>query len=279
MWKESYQIGVDSIDTQHKALFEMVEKLMNIVGGEQWDEARAESVRAVAFLKGYVVNHFADEEAYQLKIGYKDREAHRRIHQGFVRTVLEAERRMAESDFAQPVLKQFVGTLTTWLIYHVAGEDRKYVDLVKPKAPSQAKTYQESFAESMRSVFATLTGAQVVGVEQGLPASDDGLYVNVGLLGRREGNATFVFPRETAFSIIRAMTFMDVDTVDEMVESALCEVSNIISGNAASVLADAGIECDITTPDFGEQFKPRNADRSLRFLTGLGDIGVSVELR
>lgn len=279
MWKESYQIGVDSIDTQHKALFEMVEQLMNIVGSERWDEARAESVRAVAFLKRYVVSHFADEEAYHLKIGYKDREAHRRIHQGFVRTVLESERKMAQSDFAKPVLKQFVGMLTTWLIYHVVSEDRKCVDLVKPELPSQIGTYRESFAASMKSVFAALTGAQVVGVEQGLPAPDDGLCVNVGLLGRRKGDATFVFPRKTAFSIIRAMTFMDVDAVDEMVESALCEVSNIISGNAASMLASAGIECDITTPDFSEQLTIHDADRSLRFSTDLGDIGVAVELR
>lgn len=98
MWKESYGIGVEIIDSQHKQLFEMVENLMRIVNKQQ-EEVKSESIKAVAFLKDYVVRHFADEEEYQISLNYEGYEKHKRIHEGFIETVLDFERRMLQTDF------------------------------------------------------------------------------------------------------------------------------------------------------------------------------------
>lgn len=278
MWKDSYRIGVDIIDEQHKGLFDMVENLLNIVKQQQ-ENVKDECIKAVAFLKDYVVKHFADEEAYQRSINYEGYEKHRMIHQGFIATVLDFEKKMAESGYDLAVVKQFTGMLVTWLIYHVASEDRRYIDLVQPAQPlAEAKTYQDSFTESMRKVFTTLTGAAVDDVVAGLPMVEEELYVSVGLTGRWEGDVVFIFPKETAFAIIQAMTFMEVEAVDDIVISALCEVSNIVSGNAASVLAAGGIKCDITTPNFSDEKQSLEASHSLRFATELGDVGVTLQL-
>lgn len=168
--------------------------------------------------------------------------------------------------------------LATWLIYHVAREDRKYVSLIKDKQLSEAGTYEESFVESMKNVFTTLTGVTINDVADGLPNMEEKFYVNIGITGSSEGEVMFVFPKETAFSIIHAMTFMEVVTVDDIVVSALCEVANIVSGNAASILAAGGIKCDITTSKFLEQRQQLESNQSIRFSTDLGDLGVTLKL-
>lgn len=280
MWKESYRIGIDSIDQQHQELFAMVKNLLGIVARPP-EDVQAQCVQSIAFLKDYVVRHFADEEAYQRELGYSGHEAHREIHRGFVTKVLAFERQMVDSNFATPVVKQFVGLLVAWLIHHVTSEDLRYADLAKSRplqSQGKAETYRDSFEQSMRDVFSTMTGAAVEEVTQGLPQQPDQLFVRVGLLGQQQGEVVFAFPSATTFSIIQAMTFMEVDAVDEMVISALCEISNIVSGTAASVLAGSGIACDITTPSLVEGTGSPNQEAALRFSTEIGELGVSIHL-
>lgn len=278
MWKESYRIGVDIVDQQHKELFEMVESLIKIVNGGK-ENVREESMRAVAFLKDYTVKHFSDEEAYQRSVNYVGYAQHKTVHEDFIQTVLDFERKMTETDFAENTVKQFAGILTTWLIYHVCGEDRKFTAAAETLPLVYTPTYQEGFAESMKNVFVTLTGTQVANVSAGLPQAAEDLRINVGLIGSQEGDATFVFPKETAFEIFKVMTFMEPEGIDDIMISALCEVSNIVSGNAASVLAAGGNACDITTPTYMEEKQPLDVTQSLLFTTELGDVGVSVQLK
>ena len=60
MWKESYKIGIKTIDDQHQALFLMVADLLRAIEGGADAQAFAEGIK---FLKDYVVVHFRDEEA------------------------------------------------------------------------------------------------------------------------------------------------------------------------------------------------------------------------
>ena len=58
----------------------------------------------------------------------------------------------------------------------------------------------------------------------------------------------FGFSRELALSLIRSMTMLELDELDELVQSALCELTNIACGNAATALAGQGLHCDIRPP-------------------------------
>ena len=278
MWKESYNIGVPSVDEQHRQLFDMVEGLFGIINANATN-IKDECNKAIVFLKDYVVKHFNDEEAYLVSVNYEELDKHKLIHRDFVNTVLDYENKMVESDYDLATIKQFSGMLATWLIYHVAGEDRKYTEKLKKNASPQSSTYEDSFELSMKNVFSTLTGVSIEDVKKGDKVlSEDKLYVNVGLTGNTQGNATFVYPKETAFSLIENMTSMQIQEVDDMVVSALCEVANIVSGNAASVLAAAGIECDITTPSFAHTETETKEGKCIQFNTELGEIGVTISL-
>lgn len=278
MWKESYNIGIAKVDQQHRQLFDMIEGLFEIINTNSPNIVN-ECNKAIDFLKDYVVKHFRDEEEYLESVQYEEIEKHKKIHRDFIRTVLDYEKKMHESNYDLATVKQFSGMLATWLIYHVVGEDRKYVEQLKERPSSNITTYEDSFELSMKNVFRTLTGAAIEDVKRGdAITSPDHLYVKVGLKGSTPGDAVFVYPRETAFSLIENMTSMAIREVDDIVVSALCEVSNIVSGNAASVLAAAGIECDITTPDFSSTSCEKLSNKCIQFDTELGKIGVSVNL-
>ncbi|MDR2295366.1 MAG: bacteriohemerythrin [Clostridiales Family XIII bacterium] len=255
MWKASYAVGNALIDAQHRELFRMSDDLVEAMRGK--DEAgRVACARAVEFLKEYVVRHFADEEALQADLGYADLPRHRQLHRDFVDTVAGYEKRLAESNFDPVVMQQFAGKLIGWLIYHVVGEDRKITGAgaAAPRTADRTVSAQfvSYFADSVCEVLGQMLNIPFR-IESDAPAGNDignisDISVRIGLLGDRPGTAEFVFPLVTALRIVQSLTMVDPDDFNEMVESALREIANIVSGNAASKIAETGLACDITPP-------------------------------
>ena len=178
MWKDSYRLGVERIDEQHKELFRMTEDLVNAV---QRGASVTEYQKALEFLKDYVIYHFRDEEAYQASIQYEGLAAHQAEHRQFTQTVQQYEKRLTENGFEEKTMKDLAGTVTAWLIYHVV-------------------------------------------------------------------EAVFGFSRELALHLLQTMTGMELTEIDELVQSALCELTNISCGNTATALTERGLQCDIKPP-------------------------------
>ena len=66
---------------------------------------------------------------------------------------------------------------------------------------------------------------------------------------RLQGNVLYGFTEETAKSVIRVMVGEDDEQIsNEMGLSAIGEIANIITGNAATKLASLGYVCDISPP-------------------------------
>jgi hemerythrin len=253
MWKDAYAVGNTLIDSQHKELFRMTDDLVAAVRQQSADSPVA-CARAVAFLKDYVVKHFADEEALQAALGDTGLKAHKALHQDFVSTVLAYEKSLNESNFDPKVVQQFAGTLIGWLIYHVVGEDGKITGMVAAAAPQVQDKGQSTplvafFAESACEVLGQMLNVDVKSVPDPLPISQAGdVNVSIGLVGDHPGQAEFMFPLVTALRIVQHMTMTDAAGLSDMMESALREIANIISGNAASKIAKTGCACDITPP-------------------------------
>ncbi|MCL2634199.1 MAG: hemerythrin family protein [Oscillospiraceae bacterium] len=124
MWKDSFCIGVEVIDRQHKELFDKTEELLSEVRNNGM-KYKDKCISTILFLKDYAVKHFADEEAYQISINYKDYDAHKKLHDKFVQTVLKHEKKMEASNFAESDVREFVDALVAWLLYHVVDADKK----------------------------------------------------------------------------------------------------------------------------------------------------------
>ena len=109
MWKENYRIGDPQIDEQHKDLFDKTENLLILLNGDDTNARKDESISMVLYLKKYAVEHFEVEEKYQESIDYKYLKEHQDLHNQFIASVLEAEKRMKESDFSLSSFKEFTG--------------------------------------------------------------------------------------------------------------------------------------------------------------------------
>lgn len=126
LWKDKYQLGVVVIDQQHKELFERVGAFMKTLrSAAVWEDKVQQVNETLEFMKGYVVEHFRDEELYQQQIGYPGYEAHKQIHTDMVNYVVEVSKSYEESGYNEQMMQQFGGKLLAWLINHVAAEDQR----------------------------------------------------------------------------------------------------------------------------------------------------------
>ena len=70
----------------------------------------------------------------------------------------------------------------------------------------------------------------------------------IGVSGSLQGNVLYGFANGSAYSVAGAMIGEPVTELDDMSLSALGEIANMITGNAATHLAAAGYECNISPP-------------------------------
>lgn len=91
--------------------------------------------------------------------------------------------------------------------------------------------------------------------------------LQVGVTGALMGQVMIVMQEENAkLMASKMMMGMPVETLDEMASSALCELSNMILGNAATLFSSNGILMDITPPIslYGENLVLQSDIQALR---------------
>lgn len=121
IWRKAYESGNAQIDTQHRALFEHANTLLNTIMDNR---PKPEIARLIAALMTEIDQHFCDEEALFQQAAYPDSEFHRQLH---------AHLRLRASQLAGRFEKDQVGVgeLFHFLAYEVVAqhmliEDRKF---------------------------------------------------------------------------------------------------------------------------------------------------------
>lgn len=106
----------------------------------------------------------------------------------------------------------------------------------------------------------------------------------IGVSGRLQGNVLYGFSEETSKSITNVMLGEDPGQIsNEMGLSAIGEIANIITGNAATTLAELGYSCDISPPvviePVGTRFTTVGTSQMLvSFASTLGGLSVRISL-
>ncbi len=109
--------------------------------------------------------------------------------------------------------------------------------------------------------------------------SQDASIIKLGLMGNLTGTVVLNLDHSTALEIVSKMMMMPVTSIDEIGQSAISELGNMIAGNAATVFASSNIIIDITTPSYfmgGEYPSDGNQMFSIPFSSDAGDISVDV---
>ncbi len=135
IWKEKYRIGVPAIDAQHEELFRRVTVFVEALrSGGSWEQKMPVVNDTLAFMKEYVITHFADEEAYQKSVGYPGFAEHKKVHEDMVAYVGQVAEAYVQAGCPETLMQQFAGKLLAWLINHVAASDQKIGDYVHGEA-------------------------------------------------------------------------------------------------------------------------------------------------
>lgn len=133
-WKDEFNIGVDYIDRAHRKLFSVLLKMVQLLEDDVYEKNKYACMESIKFLKNYTIIHFAEEEAYQLEIGYKGYEMHKKLHDNLRGVTLPMlEKQLEEQDYSKEVISQAVGIFAGWLTGHIVIEDRAITGKVVSK--------------------------------------------------------------------------------------------------------------------------------------------------
>jgi chemotaxis protein CheX len=85
-----------------------------------------------------------------------------------------------------------------------------------------------------------------------------GITILVGLTDQLRGNIAYNMTEETAMQIASKMMMgMPVAVLDDLAQSAISELTNMVTGNAATSFEKEGLRVDISPPSLvvGEKFR------------------------
>ncbi len=120
-WNDSFSVGVAAMDTQHKRLVELVNRIYEAMRGSKGDQVVATILQELVV---YTKTHFTAEETLMRKAGYPQLETHIVRH----KALLEKVQQMTDiSKSGKMVATVSLATfLKDWLVTHIQNEDRLY---------------------------------------------------------------------------------------------------------------------------------------------------------
>ncbi len=109
--------------------------------------------------------------------------------------------------------------------------------------------------------------------------------VITGVAGKVEGQVIYGMSLMTADKVASTMLGQPIRTFDQLAASAIAELGNMITGNAAALLAEKGYTCDISPPSIirGSNVKISTVNTPALvvpiLLGDFGDIEINVSLQ
>lgn len=76
----------------------------------------------------------------------------------------------------------------------------------------------------------------------------DTIVIMIGITGEMKGQVLMSFPNDVACLVAGNMCMMPTTELNELHMSAICELGNMIMGNAATIFSTKGVGIDITPP-------------------------------
>jgi chemotaxis protein CheX len=108
------------------------------------------------------------------------------------------------------------------------------------------------------------------------------IWIQIGMTGQMKGDIVFGLHEEVALKLVSAMMGgYHVSEMDEMTQSAISELGNMISGNASTILYNQGVRVDITPPRLVQSaaaagFTPKKALTIPLLMDQIGELNIHV---
>ena len=128
-WNNSFAIGIEVIDAQHKKIFERLLAIENAVAKrDPWHILRFQ----LDELGNYMKFHLAVEESMLEILRYPGRLQHVEAHAEIMKQIAELEEALKQSSKAEDLVRFF----ENWFLKHVLAGDREYASYVKQEFPA-----------------------------------------------------------------------------------------------------------------------------------------------
>jgi len=128
-WDDSFAIGIEAIDNQHKKIFEHLLAIENSVAKrDPWHILHFFLTQLAASVKF----HLAVEEALLEIIRYPDHAQHCDSHARLLEKIDELEDQLQRKASGESL----VGFFETWFVRHVLTDDREFAAYVKEQFPA-----------------------------------------------------------------------------------------------------------------------------------------------
>lgn len=126
VWCETYKLGIDAIDEQHKKLFEIVNDMYMAVENKEGDEKTSKILERLLYYAG--VHFSTEEEMFQL-LKYPEYENHRNEHLAMANKVEQLQKEYEEG--SKTISKDVLDFLCNWLKGHTTGSDLEFAQYYK----------------------------------------------------------------------------------------------------------------------------------------------------
>jgi hemerythrin len=124
-WSEKFELGVRTIDEQHKCIFDLANTLHE-TGARSEGRAIVETV--ILEMGSYVDEHFEEEEALMEELHYPGLEEHRLVHQEMQAKVRGLAERFEAGEVEPPEVHFLV---VSWLLKHITQEDLRIGEFIR----------------------------------------------------------------------------------------------------------------------------------------------------
>ena len=126
-WDNSFSVGFDSMDDQHKKLVDMINELFQAC--EQGViEADMAFLQIIKKALDYAETHFTDEEELLREANYPYLGEQKEQHKDFVAEVQKSIEEFEAGNIEPDYLAKF---LKNWLLNHIAVYDKRYTPYLK----------------------------------------------------------------------------------------------------------------------------------------------------
>lgn len=126
-WREGYETGIEQMDTQHKTLIKIINKIYQAIRNQE----EYENIESILLeMNDYANEHLLAEETLLEEHGYIDLDDHKASHDTYRSKIKELQTEFTNNKDATQQIYHF---LRTWWINHIIEEDKQYGSFLSKK--------------------------------------------------------------------------------------------------------------------------------------------------
>ncbi|HQA52449.1 MAG TPA: bacteriohemerythrin [Spirochaetota bacterium] len=127
-WEDSFSVGVEIFDNEHKKLIEIINRLHLALLMKETDAVMGKTLKD---LIDYTITHFAHEEENMANQTYPEFFKHKKEHDELIKNVQDYKTQIESGKTT--ISLSIMNFLKDWLMGHILGTDMKYKDFFAGK--------------------------------------------------------------------------------------------------------------------------------------------------